>query len=314
VKRLAAPALIVLCLLILSGCWNGKILFAMEQPFWASRNGGPRLSLSLVETSLAHGYLPRILVSGQAGSSAERLAGAVATGGYRAVVVSPLLSFDWKIYVPLQAHTRFILIGGANPAEVPTNATVLSYDRRDAFRAAGHAAGVSVRGSPVGGLGAAGGFRAAAAVAPGQRIAVLLSGAPSLDAGETDAFSEGVAGALDGARPTTRVLGDKASVKTAIEEMHRDGVRIFLLGMGSLDAWALEVLQGTGGSAVVADWAASGAFPPQVFLSVEDDIPGGIDRALAAAGRAREARGPVRLVPGRAGGVPREALSYREKE
>ena len=96
--------------------------------------------------------------------------------------------------------------------------------------------------------------------------------------------------------------------------MHRDGVQLFLLGMGALDAWGLEVLQGTGGAAIVADWAASGAFPGQVFLSVEEDIPGGIARALASPGRLRSINGPVRLVSGRARPVPREVESYRENE
>jgi hypothetical protein len=254
--------------------------------------------VSLVRISLTNGYLPRILVSEQGGNPGERLAAAIAAGGYRAVVVGPLLSFDWRAYVSRQPRTRFILIGGANPADLPPNATVLLYDRRDAFRAAGHAAGIAVRSGAD-----------ATRAAPSARIGVLLSGAPSLDAGETDAFSEGVAQALDGARPTVRVLGDridKPAVKGAIEEMRRDGAQILLLGMGSLDAYALEVLLGTGGSAVVADWAASGAFPGQVFMSVEEDIPGGIARAFAEAGRARSVRGPVRLQGGRAGHFPRE--------
>jgi hypothetical protein len=95
--------------------------------------------------------------------------------------------------------------------------------------------------------------------------------------------------------------------------MHTEGVEVFLLGMGNLDAWCLEVLQTTGGCAVVADWAASAAFPEQVFLSIEEDIRGGILRALTLAGPGTKAvSGPVHIVNGRARPVSEEAHARRE--
>ena len=117
---------------------------------------------------------------------------------------------------------------------------------------------------------------------------MLLSTDAALTGEETDAFSSGVAEALDGGRPVLRALPsplDRGAVKAAIEQMRQSGVEIFLLGTGSLDPWCLEVMAGAGGSAVVADWATSRAFPRQVFLSVEEDITGGIGRALAARAR-----------------------------
>jgi hypothetical protein len=307
VKRLAIPALISLCLLVLTSCWNGRVLFSFEQPFWASLDGGPRLASSLAAASLTHGYLPRFLLSTQTASPADQLSAALKGRTFHAVVVGPLLSLDWNAYAPQHPRTVFVLVGAAAPVNPPPNVLALFYDRRSAFRAAGTAAGVSVRGGSAG----------PGAGALAARIAVLLSAAPSLDDGETESFAQGVAQALDGARPVVRVLGehvDRATLKTAIEEMHRQGVQVFLLGMGSLDAWALEVLQGSGGSAVVADWASSGAFPAQVFLSVEEDIPGGIARALARVGRVSSVRGPVRLVSGRAGPPARETARFRESE
>jgi hypothetical protein len=303
VKRPIALILTALSFLFLCGCWNGRTLFVFERPFWASRDGGLPLVLSLGSVSVAHGYMPRISVDGQTGRPAERLAAEIAGGRYRAVIVGPLLSFDWRQYAPQNARTRFILLGAEAPADLPPNATVLQFDRREALRAAGTAAGIVVRDAEPSGAGTA---------ARGARIAVILSPSPVLDQAEVDAFSAGAASVLDGSRPLVHVLTeriDKAAVKTAVEQMRKEGVEVFLLGMGALDAWALEVLKETGGSAVVCDWASSRAFPRQVFLSVEEDLPGGVARALGSRGGVHAVNGPVRLVSGRARTVARQMLS-----
>ena len=82
--------------------------------------------------------------------------------------------------------------------------------------------------------------------------------------------------------------------------MRHAGTQVFLFGLGESDSLALEALHDSGGSAVVADWEASGAFAAQVLASVEEDVPGGIARAWDAL-RAGVARvdGPVRLVVGK---------------
>jgi hypothetical protein len=302
VKWPAALILTVLSSLFLAGCWNGRVLLAFERPFWTSLDGGPRVALALGLSSAGQGYFPRLIVSGQAEHPSERLAAEAAAGRYSAVVVGPLLSFDWRTYAPQNARTRFILLGGISVTDLPPNTVSLRFDRRNAFRAAGAAAGMAVKDGAAAGPGAG---------AAGARIAVLLSPSPVLEPIEVDAFSEGVARVLDGSRPLVRMVTervDKPTVKTVIEEMHKEGVEIFLLGMGALDAWALEVLKGTGGSAVVGDWSSSGAFPRQVFLSVEEDLAGGIGRALGSRREAREVMGPVRLVGGRARPVSREML------
>jgi hypothetical protein len=85
-----------------------------------------------------------------------------------------------------------------------------------------------------------------------------------------------------------------------VDKLRSAGAEIFLLGLGEHDPLGLEALHDSGGTAVVSDWQVSGAFPSQVLLSVEEDVPGGITRALDAlrAGISL-VQGPVRLVSGK---------------
>ena len=274
-------------------------MFAFEQPFWVSLGDDAQVRLSLTRAGAEHGYLPRIFVRGPQENPAAHLAQEISAGRFRTVVVGPLLSFEWQGYVPQSPRTHFILIGAAD--SLPQNAVALVFDRTHAFDTAGFAAGESVR------------ERAGVEVslALGSRIGILLNASSPLTAAETEAFVAGVAQALDGARPAVRVLADgtdRPGVKAAIEQMRAQGVEIFLLGLGSLDPWCLQVMKDAGGCAVVADWASSGASPAQVFVSVEEDIPAGISRALAhAAPEVRVVDGPVRVVAGKARDVPAAA-------
>jgi len=276
-------------------------MFSFEQPFWMSLGDDARVRLSLTRAAVQHGYLPRIFVRGPQENPAAHLAQDISAGRFRTVVVGPLLSFEWQGYVPQSPRTHFILIGAAD--DLPQNAVALVYDRTRAFNAAGFAAGESVRERT----------RAEASLALGSRIGILLNASSPLTAAEMEGFVAGVGEALDGARPTVRVLADgtdRPGVRAAIEQMRAQGVEIFLLGLGSLDPWCLQVMKDAGGCAVVADWASSGAFPAQVFVSVEEDIPAGISRALAhAATYVRTVEGPVRVVAGKAREVPAAARS-----
>jgi basic membrane lipoprotein Med (substrate-binding protein (PBP1-ABC) superfamily) len=303
VKRSITIVLAALCVLLLSGCWNGRILFSFEQPFWSSLGEDLPLRLALARDSLRQGYLPRFIVAGPRENPAVHLARDVSAAGYSTVVVGPLLSYEWRGYVTQSPRARFILIGGGPFGDLPGNALALVYDRAKAFQAAGYAAGLSERESAPG----------VVSSVLGARIGVLLSASPSLSTEETEGFASGVAEALEGGHPTLRVLPDgseRGTVKTAVEQMRGQGAEIFLLGMGSLNPWCLEVMKDAGGCAVVADWAVSGAFPEQVFLSVEDDILGGIAHALAPAASGLHAvSGPTRIVSGRALPVPEGAKS-----
>jgi basic membrane lipoprotein Med (substrate-binding protein (PBP1-ABC) superfamily) len=262
-----------------------------------------QVRLALARAAVQHGYLPRIFVRGPQENPVAHLAQDVSAGPFRTVVVGPLLSFEWQGYVPQSPRTHFILIGGDAADDLPQNAVALVFDRTRAFNAAGFAAGESVRESA----------RGEVSLALGSRVGILLTSTSPLTAAETEGFVTGTAEALEGARPTVRVLADgtdRPGVKTAIEQMRAQGVDIFLLGMGSLDPWCLEVMKDAGGCAVVADWASSGAFPAQVFVSVEEDVPAGIARALAhAAPGIRAVDGPVRIVAGKARPVPAAARS-----
>jgi hypothetical protein len=309
VKRPIVLGCAALCILLLAGCTSRRVLLSFERPYWESLGGGPRLAVALGAACAARGWLPSLHVG--ADRPVERLSVDVARGGWGAVVVGPPLSAEWRRYAPQNPRTRFILVdapGAAAATDAPPNLTVLAFDRRAAFAAAGEAAGRVVRGDlPAAGTTALPEGEGAV----GARVAVLLSPAPALEQPEVDAFGDGVARALDGSRPVVRGLADrvdKPAVKTLVEQLHRDGAEVFLLGMGALDAYALEVLEGAGGMAVVADWAASGAFPRQVLASVEVDLGGGIRRALAARPGTRQVNGPVRLVPGGARVLPAALL------
>jgi basic membrane lipoprotein Med (substrate-binding protein (PBP1-ABC) superfamily) len=283
----------------MSGCWNGPLLFSFEQPYWTSLGDDLQVRLALARVSIQHGFLPRFIIRGPQENPAAQLAQDVSAGPFRTVVVGPLLSFEWKGYVTQSPRTHFILVGADGAEDLPSNAVALVFDRANAFSAAGFAAGESVRE----------GARGEVSGTLGTRIAILLT-ASSLTQAETEGFASGVAEALEGARPTVRVLEgtDRVAVKTAVQQMRAQGVEVFLLGMGSLDPWGLEVMRDAGGCAVVADWAASGAFPAQVFVSVEEDIPGGIARALSHAAPGTHAvSGPMRIVPGKARPVPKAA-------
>jgi len=293
VTRRRMTFLAVVCALLLTGCWNGRVLFSFEQPFWSSIGGKTRLRAALAGAAVSHGYLPRIDVEAAGADPFASLVGNLASGGYAAVTVGPLLSFQWAAFVSRFPGTRFVLIDPPAPVhDLPPNAVFLTFDRTGAFRDAGRAAGDSVRGK----------FNAAASQL-GVRIAVLASDGSGLSAAEVDAFTRGVAETLDGGRPVLRTLPaspDRAGIRAAVDQLRRAGAEIILLGLGERDPQGLEALRDAGGSAVVADWQVSGAFPSQVFLSVEEDVPGGITRALDAL-RAGVPRvyGPVRLVSGK---------------
>jgi len=288
------PVLAVLCALLLAGCWNGRILFSFEQPFWSSIGGEPRLRAALAGAAAARGYLPRVAVDAAAADPLAPLVENLTARAYAAVIVGPLLSFEWAAYVPRFPGTWFILVDAPAPVQdPPPNAVYLTFDRTDAFREAGHAAGQSVLGR----------FGAADASQLGKRIAVLASDDSGLSAAEVSAFTRGVTEALDGGQPVIWSLAaapDRSMIRAAVDQMRRGGVEIFLLGLGERDPQGLEALRDAGGLAVVADWRVSGAFAAQVMLSIEEDVPGGITHALDAlrAGVVR-VQGPVRLVSGK---------------
>jgi hypothetical protein len=295
VKRILLASLLAACVSLLSGCWNGRLLIAVEEPFWTAEGGDALLRWPLVRTSLVHGYFPRFLLIHAQEDAGARLARALQARRYRAAVIGPLLS--------LQQHASFspstkVLVVEDQAVPLQDSVARLEFDRTSAFRIAGLAAGLSV-GQEAGGT---------ITNALASRIGILVSAHPPGTSNELTAFTQGVAQALDGGQPSVRSLSDpvdRNAMKAAIDQMRRDGVEIFLLFTGASDSWALEDLKDSGGSAVVSDWEASGAFPRQVFLSIETDLVGGV--ALFLAGRENPqgiVNGPVRIVAAQARPIP----------
>jgi hypothetical protein len=295
VKRILLVSLLVACVSVLSGCWNGRLLIAMEEPFWTAEGGDALLRWPLVRASLVHGYLPGFLLIHAQEDAGARLARALQARHYRAVVIGPLLSLEQHANV--SPATRVLLVED-QAAPQQGNVARLEFDRTSAFRTAGLAAGLSV-GQEAGGT---------VTNALASRIGILVSAHPPGTSLELAAFTQGVAQAMDGGLPSIRSLSDpidRNAVKASIDQMRRDGVEIFLLFTGSPDQWALEYLKDAGGSAVVSDWEASGAFPHQVFLSIETDLAGGVALFLAGKENAQGiVMGPVRVVAAKARPIP----------
>jgi len=291
------------CALLTGGCWNGRILFAMEEPSWAAGAGDVLLRRPLVRASLLHGYFPGFLLIRTQEDPVARLRRELTVRRYGVAVVGPLLSLDPQLFTAAPPSTRLLLVEGASAATPPGNAVRLVFDRREAFRIAGSAAGLAV-GQQAGGT---------VTSALAARVGVLVSMHPPGTQEELSAFMAGVAQTLDGGQPSLRTISDpvdRNAIQVAIGQMRRDGVEIFLLFLGAPDSWALETLKNTGGSAVVSDWAASRADSAQVFLSVETDLAGGVARFLTHAQSVEGVvSGPVRIVAGKALPVPSEVAT-----
>ncbi len=198
-------------------------------------------------------------------------------------------------------QTLFIFLahGGEEGDRLPSNWIRVLFDRTEAFRRAGEAAGRLLAGEV------------------GGKAAVVLRD-PTPDAlREVDAFREGCGKAAESSRLVIRELApasgggaegqpdDPQGIRTLLEGLHREGVRVFLLKAYAANAAGLEEVARLGVSAVVEDWQASRSRPEAVLLSIESDLREGIDRALAAALEADSARpesppvqGAVRIVRG----------------
>jgi hypothetical protein len=290
--------------LLLSGCWNGRVLYSFEEPFWTVM-GGARARLPLVKTALVKGYLPRIDVAPAATDPRERLAAGLSQRRYSLAVVGPLLSFESDAYAGRFPGTRFVLIDvHVQGRSLPPNAVALSFDRTGAFREAGAAVAAALQAEFAASTRADGSGAAAASSTPPARVGTLLSASSDISAEEEKAFLAGAGDGLRKGTPIERILpspADKAAVISAVAQMRSQGVEVFLIGLGILNPAALEALRGAGGSAVLADWSMAGGFDGQVLLSIENDVAAGVALAIDALGSDMQAvSGPVRIVAGKA--------------
>ena len=295
-KRKWLFLLCALGVLLLSGCWNGRVLYSFEQPFWATI-GSERLRFSLDTAALRRGYFPDVDLTPSDTDPHERLSAMLSRHAYALAIIGPLLSFESSTYADRFPGTRFVLIDVPRQGKsLPPNVVTLAFDRTTTFREAGAAAAAALKAArPAAGLNAP--------MAP-LTVGTLSSMDSDLTPEEISAFDAGAVGADPETAPVDKVLVapfDKPAVGAAVMQMRKQGVEVFLLGLGSLNPSALDALRTGGGSAVLADGAASGAFPQQVLLSVENDVTRGIVLALEAPRTGvKEIRGPVRLVAGKA--------------
>jgi hypothetical protein len=286
---------VLIALFALTGCWRGRLLVCGEPPFWASLGEPTRVKAELAMHSILRGYLPTFLSVGAKENPRERLVAALRSGRFSAAVVGPLLSLEAAGFVDELPKVRFVIVGGGPTDGDSSKVTRVVFDRTEAYRTAGDCARLSLAEGP-----------------PGGRIGVLVASASAAVDDEVQAFLDGAG--PESARAVVRSIDepvDAAKVRTAVEEMRREGVEIFLPRLGGHDVSCLESLGDAGGCAVTADWKVSGAFPRQVFLSVEDRTIDGIARGLARRGKGGgTVEGTVVLACGKARAVSRE---IREK-
>ncbi|MBE3135326.1 MAG: hypothetical protein IMZ55_17810 [Acidobacteria bacterium] len=243
---------------------------------------------------------------------------ALGSGRFSAAVVGPLLSLEAAGFVDGFPMVRFVMIGGRPTEGDASKVTRVVFDRTEAYRTAGDCARLSLSEGPPGGrigvlaaVASASAAVASASAAVASASAAVASASAAVDA-EVQAFLDGAG--PQSARAVVRSIDepvDAAKVRKAVEEMRREGVEIFLPRLGGHDVSCLESLVDAGGCAVTADWEVSGAFPRQVFLSVEERTIDGIARGLAKRGKGGgTVEGTVVLACGEARAVSRE---IREK-
>lgn len=290
--------LLAAAILGLAGCWHGRVLVCAEPPFWASLGEPLPVQASLAWQCVRSGWWPVFLLVGPQENPRDRLSAALSARRFDAAVVGPMLSFEAAGFAQGFPRTGFVLVDGPPWATGAANTVVLAFDRTAAFETAGEAARLALAGGGTAAL--VGVIAPAGGAAADPEVRAFLRGASGGGPGNAP-------GSVPGA-PLVREIEqplDAARVKAAVAEMRARGVEVFLPRLGVLTGACLEALRDAGGSAVVADWSASGAFAAQVFLSVEEDVAGGIGQCLA--GKARPGtvhQGPVRIVCGKARQVP----------
>ena len=295
--RCRAALLLALCVLLLGGCWNGRVLFSFERPFWSSWATATRLQTALAGEAVRRGYMPRFEIGAGAVDPLKTLQATAASGRYSVVVVGPLLSFDWAGYVPAVPRTRFILVDAPVTDAGPAGERGVPHLRQDCRVPRGRPGRRRVR-ARAAWFSGFGRRRVRSWVRGSRSCGVTMSG---LAGAETDAFTHGAA-----ERPGRQHAGDATAFPAARTgppsgpRSNRCAARgrwssSSVSGSTTRRRWKRCVTTAAWPS--LSDWQASGAFPDQVLASVEEDMPGGITRALdalrsgtARVGRAGQAR------------------------
>ncbi len=313
--KFAIPILVIVSALFLGACSQKELLVYAAEPYWESADADGALGGALSSVARAHGLRLRLVLGGVMESVQDNLSRELSRARAAAqmprstaaaqmpwsttavVVTDPLSSAEAADLAPRFPSVLFILMGdsGGDPRE---NVVRLLFDRGPAFRTAGHATGLALGGTN------------AAEYRGGAKAGVILEGSRSAASADVAAFASGLKDAGHADRLIIKDLGgaaDAAAVQRVVNEMRAGGVEIFLPKLGEQNQVCLDAIRAAGGCVVTEDWRATKAFEAQVFLSVEEDVAGGIDACLSAAPqRPQTVYGPVRLACGKARAVPPE--------
>ncbi len=297
VKPRRAP-MFLLFLIVLAGCTPRGMIVLVSEPYAFTLGERGAFQKELSRIASAHGLRPRLIVAPVTAALKDALEPELPRSAV--AVIDPLFKSEARRLAAGYPKVDFVLLGGADAVDDAGNVRYLSFDRTAAFQTAGNAAERSIENGESSGADAeAGGSK--------PRIGVILMRSRAVGDPAVSAF---IRGCLDagGAAPIVKELDeplDKAGVTLAVEELRRQGIEIFFPRIGEQNGACLAALKASGGCVVTEDWEGTGASAGQVFLSVEEDLIGGIDACLSAPrDQSAMVYGPVRVVCGKARPVP----------
>jgi hypothetical protein len=294
--------LVVLSLFaFLLSCRQLPLLLVLLDPYSAELLAAQGLEAASLRRELAQGFRVRVqLLDPLAGGEAERL---IRAAGPEWVFLSPLLQVDAEALAAGLPDVRFLRELPAAPRA--PNLRRLRFQRLEAFRDAGTiAARLLTRPALQPALGEVPEHPASALPKAG-----LLQAVPTAQGAlEAEAFRTAFLAEAGPELLLERTIGsasDTGQARRAIESMREQGVALFLLKTYGLTGFCLELLRSGGGVAILEHGAGRGAFPEQVVLWLEEDLPGAL-RQLPA--------DPPGEIPGRVllrSGAPLAALPAR---
>ncbi len=239
-----------LSLLTLSCGGGGRIAVLADPRWWAASSA--TVEPELKRLARERGLALDILVSSDAAVPAALL-----RSRPRLLLAGPLTVAPAPAIAAALPQT-LVLAPGPAPDPRQENLVVLRYAPESGFEEAGR--------------------RAAAAV--GTCLVGILAAPGS---GAAAAFRVGFAAGGQEERLRERevaVNADRALLRRVVDELHAEGVRLFVVALRALTPMCLELLEGRGSLAVVEAQEASGAFSQLVQASVEPDWAGAVASAL----------------------------------
>jgi hypothetical protein len=259
----------------------------------------------LLRQARRHGYMPSVVVITEPQTADSFLRQTLRERQPELVLLltpAPLNAAGLSLELPEARFVRFFDSGGGEEEQADSRWVQVVFDRREAFRQAGEAAGRLLAST------------AGVAVEAGRKAAVLLHEPSAEGVREIEAFRAGFSASVDISRLVLKEIRhpeDTEGIRAAMEGLRAQGVSIYLLKAYRANGVCLEILAEGGGMAILEDWQAAGGWRDAVLLSIEADLLAAVRQALsgARAGGPLPGRleGPVRLQRG--GAMPRTDLS-----